>query len=190
MKKRFLLLVFSFYFLIPQAQAQITLAGLVGYRQSAIPGAASSDNSGAHLLSFTARLGFSFGERIELGLQPVADYSVCLYQTGVADDQSKTWQAVTKYNGESLFSSIMPYLRLRLLGLGPLGIGAEVRGDLAWGDSSRWGVMALPVVSCRFSDHWQANVYLDMFTFGYSSTTEDFRRLDTRLFSLGLALRL
>lgn len=190
--KKILLLVLSSYFLVFPASAQLVVGGLVGYEPRSTgyttQGVEGSDGviTQGKYFALTTRVGFAFGNAIEVGIKPNASFSLYIYQTGTYSDDTKKWEMLTKFNKDWLMHSLAPYARLRLLHIGGLALVADVTGDLAWSrddgapaaedtEYPLWGILVTPVASCSLGDHLSIDLSFNMFTVGYSGQTKDLK---------------
>ena len=178
------------------ASAQLVVGGLVGYEPKSTgyttQGLDGSDGvlTQGNYFALTTRVGFAFGNAVEVGIKPNASLSLYIYQTGTYSDDTKKWEMLTKFNKDWLMHSLAPYARLRLLHIGSLSLVADVTGDLAWSrddgtpaaedtEYPLWGILVTPVASCMLGDHLSIDLSLNMLTVGYSGQTKEMKLIHT-----------
>lgn len=187
--------------LSPIAKGQLLVSGDVGYEhittgytQRGLE-AYNGNLPNGHLFTVSARVGYGFGDKVEIGVKPSITWSLYVYKTGDYSDNTKRWEALSQLKKDWLLYSIAPYVRLRILHFGDLSVCAEMTADIAWGKGSeetteysatygnevvmntdadyrRWALLLAPVVNYRLGQHWSVDLYLNMLTLGYSNTLE------------------
>lgn len=177
------------------ASAQLVVGGLIGFehKTSGYTTQGFEEEGGTltngNYFFLSARVGFAFGNYFELGVKPNADFSLYIYQTGTYSDDTKKWEALTKFHKDWFAHSVAPYARLKLLHFGSLSLIADVTADLAWerddiampADASYplWSILLTPVANLALGDHFSFDVYLNMLTLGYSGQSKAFKLIHT-----------